>query len=75
MYSAGWHDPPLSRRFGCGVPQALRFIMADAPEEKRITSRTVKDVPADAFIAAFAAHLKKSGKVRRCGGLRGWNVM
>lgn len=39
--------------------------MAEAVEERRSGPKTVKDVPADAFIKAFAAHLKKSGKVRR----------
>lgn len=31
---------------------------------KKFKPSTVKDVPVDAFLVAFAAHLKKSGKVR-----------
>lgn len=38
--------------------------MAEVSEEPvRNSVKTVKDVPADEFIKAFAGHLKKSGKV------------
>jgi ribosomal protein S19E (S16A) len=33
-----------------------------------VACKTVKDAPADAFIAAFAAHLKQTNKVRDARG-------
>lgn len=45
--------------------------MAEATEVRRAGPTTVRDVPADEFIKAFAAYLKKTGKV--CRGLaRKW---
>lgn len=38
--------------------------MSEAVVEKRTRATSVKDVAADVFIAALAAHLKKTGKVR-----------
>ena len=32
--------------------------------------KSVKDVPADAFIKAFSAYLKSTGKVRLLGGAK-----
>lgn len=37
--------------------------MSEAIVEKRTRATSVKDVSADVFIAALAAHLKKTGKV------------
>ena len=37
--------------------------MSEAVVEKRTRATSVKDVSADVFIAALAAHLKKTGKV------------
>ena len=44
-----------------------RVTMAEATEVRRAGPTTVRDVPADEFIKAFAAYLKKTGKV--CRGL------
>lgn len=37
--------------------------MAEATEVRRAGPTTVRDVPADEFIKAFSAYLKKTGKV------------
>ncbi|KAL6772205.1 RPS19 [Auxenochlorella protothecoides x Auxenochlorella symbiontica] len=38
--------------------------MAEVVEERRSGPKSVKDVPADEFIKAFSAYLKKTGKIQ-----------
>jgi hypothetical protein len=38
---------------------------------REVTPQAVKEVPAEDFIKAYAAHLKSTDKVRRAGGRRG----
>lgn len=54
---------PWSTPFKLECPPFRLDNMAEVVEERRSGPKSVKDVPADEFIKAFSAYLKKTGKV------------
>lgn len=68
-----WEGGPI---FVCGVEDIFLSQLFSSPERlggpgcwaiMSTGARTVKDVPADKWIAAMAKHLKSGGKVRNHG--------